>query len=332
MRESTYYPKLCLIQIATEEACACVDVITLNDIGVLTEFLMQSAATKIFHSARQDMEVLHCTYGFLPQPLFDTQIAASILGMDEQISYAELVSQRLSINLAKSESRTNWSQRPLTDAQIHYALDDVRHLGILFSQLQDKLENKQRMHWLAEECERLLKTDNYVVAPENAWKQVKGIGRLEGQPLYKVQQLAAWREQTAIKKNLPRRWVLKDQSMIDLASHKAISEDSIKDYLGQESSKSIRHSEIIMEILGRASAQQTNDLDSIIDRRLSKPQQTLVKDMMKLTRKHAEEIGTSSSLLANRKSLVDLVLGLHSKVNEGWRREVIGKHLLEMLD
>ena len=154
LRESTYYPKLCLIQIATENLCACIDIITINDIGVLTNYLKQSASIKIFHSARQDMEVLHCTYGFLPQPLFDTQIAASILGMDEQISYAELVSQELSINLAKSESRTNWCQRPLTDAQIHYALDDVRHLGLLFHQLQEKIESKQRIHWLSEECER----------------------------------------------------------------------------------------------------------------------------------------------------------------------------------
>ncbi|MEM7348482.1 MAG: ribonuclease D [Chloroflexota bacterium] len=332
MRESTYYPKLCLIQIATQEICVCIDVIALDNIDALINFIKQSAAIKIFHSARQDLEVLYCTYDFLPEPLFDSQIAASILGMDEQISYAELVSQELSITLPKSESRTNWSQRPLTEAQIKYALDDVLHLGPLALKLQQKLEAKQRWHWLTEECHRLLNPDNYSVAPEHAWKQVKGVGRLEGRSLYNVQQLATWREQTAITKNLPRRWIIKDQTMTDLAFNKTINENTVRDQLSQESPKSVRHTKKVLEILEHAAAQKINDLEGIMDRRLSKPQQALVKDMMKTIRKHAEEIGTSSSLLANRKSLVNLVLGLNSKVNEGWRHQEIGEQLSKMLN
>ena len=129
MRESTYYPILCLIQIATDEVSACIDVLSLDHIDPLLELLRQDSQLKIFHSCRQDLEVLYAEYQFLPQPLFDTQVAASILGLNEQISYAELVAQKSSVHLAKTESRTDWKRRPLSDAQIDYALDDVIHLG-----------------------------------------------------------------------------------------------------------------------------------------------------------------------------------------------------------
>ena len=332
MRESTYYPKLCLIQIATQDYCSCIDVISLDNIDVLTNFLEQSSAVKILHSARQDLEVLHCSSKLLPTPLFDTQLASSILGMDDQISYAELVSQELSITLPKSQSRTNWRKRPLTDAQIDYALDDVRYLGTLYSQLNKKLESKQRIHWLEEECTHLLKLENYVVDPAIAWKQVKGVGRLDAQSLFFVQQLATWREQTAKTKNLPRKWILTDQAMIELAIRKPADHLSVEHVLQDQSPKSVRHTDHVVEILQHASRSHYGEVESMADRRLTRPQQALVKDMMKVIRRHAEEIGTSSTLLANRKSLVNLVLGLNSKVNEGWRQKEIGQRLLEMIN
>ena len=332
MRESTYYPKLCLIQIATQDVCSCIDVISLDNIDVLTNFLAQSRAVKILHSARQDLEVLHCSYNLLPKPLFDTQLASCILGMDDQISYAELVSQELSITLPKSQSRTNWTKRPLTDAQIDYALDDVRYLGSLYLQLNKKLEDKQRIHWLEEECTILLNPDNYVADPVSAWKQVRGVGRMDAPSLYIVQQLADWREHTAKIKNLPRKWILSDQAMLDLSARKATDPHSVKHILLEQSSRSVRHTEKITEILQLATSSRSDNIETMIDRRLTRPQQALVKDMMKMIRRHAEEIGTSSTLLANRKSLVNLVLGLNSKVNEGWREKEIGQRLLEMMN
>ena len=252
--------------------------------------------------------------------------------MDDQISYSELVAKELSITLPKSQSRTNWKQRPLTDAQIHYALDDVRYLGSLYMQLQQKLENRQRIHWLQEECAHLLSIENYIAEPTHVWKQVKGAGRLDGQPLFVLQQLAAWREQTAMTKNLPRKWILPDQAMVDLSVSKAADANTIKRVLLEQSPKSIKHTEDIMQLLEKAGATKFENIENIADRRLSKPQQALVKDMMKMIRRHAEEIGTSATLLANRKSLVNLVLGLNSKVNEGWRQKEIGQQLQQMLN
>ncbi len=333
MRESTYYPKLCLIQISTEHTSACIDVLTLEHIEPLLDLLKQNTQRKIFHSSRQDLEVLFADFGFIPQPLFDTQIAASILGLDEQISYAELVLQTLDIELPKSQSRTDWTKRPLSSAQIEYALDDVLHLGTMHLKLVSSLEAQDRLHWHDEESDKLLSTSNYVIPPEQAWTLVKGTGKLAKKPLYHVQQLAAWRESTAITKNLPRRWILPDRAMIELSLLKDISGSAVSECIQNEAPKSLRHIENIAEILQNDIPNGVLDtLIEPIDRRLSKPQQTLVKELMTITRQRAEEINTSSSLLANRKSLVDLVLGQPSRLSSGWRKSVIGDDLLKIVE
>ena len=333
MRESTYYPKLCLIQIATEHVSACIDVLTLEHIDPLLELLKQNAQRKIFHSSRQDLEVLFADFGFVPQPLFDTQIAASILGLDEQISYAELVWQTLDIQLPKSQSRTDWSRRPLSPAQIEYALDDVLHLGPMHIKLFDALESQDRLHWHDEESDKLLAESNYFIDPEKAWKLVKGTGKLPREQLYWVHKLAAWRESTAIKKNLPRRWILSDRTILDLSYLTDISGNAISDCIQKDSPKSLRHVDAVTTILQQDIS--ADDLERIIepvDRRLSKPQQALVKQLMNLTRQRAAEINTSSSLLANRKSLVDLVLGHPSRVSSGWRKSAIGDTLIKIIE
>ena len=332
MRESTYYPKLCLIQISTEDTGACIDVLTLDHIEPLLDLLKQNTQRKIFHSSRQDLEVLFSDFGFIPQPLFDTQIAASILGLDEQISYAELVSQTLDIQLPKSQSRTDWARRPLSPAQIEYALDDVLHLGPMHIKLFNELETQDRLQWHNEESNKLLAESNYVIAPDLAWKLVKGTGKLPRKPLYYIQQLAAWRESTAITKNLPRRWILPDRAMIELSLLKDVSGSAISECMQNEAPKSLRHIELITNVLQQnIPADALDNIPETIDRRLSKPQQALVKELMHFTRQRAAEINTSSSLLANRKSLVDLVLGQPSRVSTGWRKAQIGDELLKIV-
>lgn len=330
MRDSTYYAKLCLVQLASADISACIDVIALAEHQRLGELLQSSQQIKIFHSARQDIEVLYSHFGIIPKPIFDSQIAASILGLDEQISYAELVSNILAIHLAKTESRTDWSRRPLTAAQINYALDDVRHLGPLYLHLKDQLTDQQRIHWLDEECKRLCDEHQYSVDPDCAWQQIKGIGRIAPELLPITQALAAWRETTAKQKNLPRRWVLSDQAILQLAELKPRKVAQIDMLLRKDSPKSIRYSKTISMVVEHA-YEKSNVLE-YVDRRLTKEQQTLVKSMMQVSRKRSEAIGTSSSLLANRKSIVSLVLGLDSKVMHGWRRKEIGEDLMNMLN
>jgi len=329
IRESTYYAKLCLVQIATQNLSVCIDVLSLDDHSSLKK-LLNSPQTKIFHSARQDIEVLRSEYNIIPTPLFDTQIAASILGLDEQISYAELVAQTLSIHLPKTESRTDWSRRPLTAAQINYALDDVNYLGNLYQHLKQALQEKQRIHWLDEECANLTNPAIYELHPNQAWQQVKGIGRVESSDLNVIQALAAWRENTAVQKNLPRRWILNDQAILELAQNKPGSQTEVSSLLKQYAPKSIRHVENIHTVLEQAYTIHNNL--TIVDRRLSKQQQELVKKMMRVTREKSQQIGTSPSLLANRKSIVSLILGEDCKITAGWRHSEIGAELMQMLD
>ena len=333
MRESTYYPRLCLLQLSTATASACIDVLALDTLQPLLDILKQKSQLKIFHSCRQDLEVLYARFGFLPEPLFDTQIAASILGLDEQISYAQLVAQKLSIQLAKSECRTNWQRRPLSRAQIAYALDDVIHLGALYNVLQADLERLARRHWLAEECEKLLAASHYAVTPGAAWQQVRGIGKLPDRALYFVQQLAAWREQSAQTENLPRRWILPDNAVVALSQLNEFSGQSILKCLKTAAPKSQRHARAITAIMQQPlSAQAIAAITAPPDRRLSRAQQALIKKMMRFINQRSKEINTSASLLANRKSLVDLVLGQKSKVVSGWRKTQIGDELMMMLN
>lgn len=333
MRESTYYPILCLIQIATDEVSACIDVLSLDHIDPLLELLQQNSQLKIFHSCRQDLEVLYAEYQLIPQPLFDTQVAASILGLDEQISYAELVAQKSSIHLAKTESRTDWKRRPLSDAQIDYALDDVVHLGPLYKKLESDLIMKKRTPWLAEECDKLLLPSNYYVAPEEAWHQVKGIGRLSAKQFYYVREIAHWREQSAQTKNLPRRWILPDPAILEACQLKDFSGESISQCLREHAPKSMRHSNNISEILQQSiPSDMVDNLQEPADNRLSKEQKALIKELMEFTRNRADQINTSASLLANRKSLVNLVLGKQSRVDSGWRKSQIGDDLTMIVE
>lgn len=332
MRESSYYPKLCLIQIATEDLCTCIDVIALDDINIFMESLIDPAQTKIFHSARQDLEVLLAGHGVIPNPLFDTQIAASILGPDEQISYAELVARHLSTRLAKTESRTNWSKRPLTEAQVSYALDDVRYLGPLFAQLSDELNNKGRMHWLQEECRQITDPQLYTVSPIDAWKQVKGAGNIAGTALPFVQRLAHWREEKAQQRNRPRQWILSDRGITEIAQLESHTADSIHRCLEAGYPKSLRYkNEIEEQLAGLPEYTIQPDTINNADRRLTRQQQSLVKVLMKHIRQRAQEIGTAPSMLANRRSVENLVLGKKSKVTSGWRQSEIGDEILDLL-
>ncbi|MGM0671585.1 MAG: ribonuclease D, partial [Pseudomonadota bacterium] len=193
MREKTYYPRLCLIQLATLDQIACVDPLKL-DIHLLEPLLFDAGVTKVFHSASQDLEVLYRELGRVPTPVFDTQIAASMLGYGEQVGYANLVKAVLDRDLDKSQTRTDWSRRPLSEQQIRYAADDVRFLATVFMRLLHELESHERMHWLRPEMEALSNPALYEPDPENAWKRVSGAKRLKPRERGVLKAVAAWRE------------------------------------------------------------------------------------------------------------------------------------------
>ena len=218
MRESTYRAQLCLVQIASDTDCYLVDPLAGLDLAPLFATLADRARPKILHAARQDLEVLLQTGGFVPAPVFDTQVAAALLGLPPQAGYAELVARQLGHSIDKGQTRTDWSRRPLSAAQLAYAADDVHHLLQLHTELAMALEARGRSAWHAEECAALENPALYRTEPGDAWRRFKGLGRLRPPEQSVARALAAWREERAIASDKPRGWILTDEAVLALAT------------------------------------------------------------------------------------------------------------------
>ena len=180
VREKTYYPVLCLIQIASPQVCVCIDPLAINDLSPLTTLLQNSQTTKVFHAARQDLEILQLTLGEIPSPIFDTQIAATLLGLGDQLSYANLVNHFLNVQLAKGHARTDWERRPLSKEQLEYAADDVRYLVAMYPLIVQKLSDLGRLSWLEDDFKALTRPQLYQNDPQQQWQRVSGVQKLKG--------------------------------------------------------------------------------------------------------------------------------------------------------
>lgn len=217
IREQTYYPQLCLVQIASATQIACIDPLAVPSLHPLRTLLQQPTTTKVFHAARQDLEVLHQQGITVTAPIFDTQVAAEVLGQDQQISYARLVEAMLGVHLDKNHTRVNWQQRPLAAAWLAYAADDVRYLRDIYRQQQQRLLATDKLELLQQRCAVLAQPENYQPQPARAWRRVRDYQHLRGTQVTVLQALAAWREEQAMREDRPRRWVLSDALLCELA-------------------------------------------------------------------------------------------------------------------
>ena len=218
-RESTYYPELCLIQVAGEGRVGLIDAMAITDLGPLYKLLNDPSITKVFHSARQDFEIFYHLQGKLPAPLFDTQIAAALRGHDDQTGYATLVRDVLDVDLAKSQTRTNWKRRPLSPEQLRYAAEDVIYLGQLYQLLLEKLMESGQLQQFQQQCQALNRPELYEPDPDSMWQKIRSraIKNFSNPSLAVLKRLAAWRELTARRKNRPRKWIIKDNALIAVA-------------------------------------------------------------------------------------------------------------------
>jgi ribonuclease D len=217
MRETTYYPKLCLIQMAGPAGGVLVDALAPGlDLKPFLGLMADERVTKVFHSARQDLEIVWNMGGLLPHPLFDTQVAAMVCGYGDSVSYEQLVNDLAKARIDKSSRFTDWSRRPLSEAQLEYALADVIHLIKVYEALQAELERTGRSEWLAEEMAVLTSPETYRADPANAWQRLAGRMR-KAREIAVLMELAAWREREAQKRDVPRNRVLKDEAVIDIA-------------------------------------------------------------------------------------------------------------------
>ena len=251
-RVSTYYPELCLVQVSNGSITAVIDPIIITELEALFELLYESSITKVFHSAHQDLELFFNLKGSVPTPLFDTQLAAPILGYAQGIGYGNLIKEVLSIELDKGHARTDWKKRPLSESQLRYAADDVIYLGQIYEIFIEKLNEVENLTALNEKHELQTRAETYQPPPENMWKKIFAARKLKGKQLEIVKQLAAWRELTARQTNRPRKWVIPDHALIDMAKRLPENKTELSE-IDKLSDKMVnRYGEALLEIIANA--------------------------------------------------------------------------------
>jgi len=333
LREKTYYPKLCLLQIATPETVACIDPLALEDLSPLLAIIYDEGITKVMHSGRQDMEIFFHIHGRPPSPVFDTQIAALLLGYADQIGYANLVKEMLGIELDKLHTRADWSVRPLSADQLQYAADDVVYLADIYQKMTAQLAAMGRLAWLAEDFERLASPDLYGNPPELAWLKVKGGNRLKGASLSALQALAKWREATAQRKDRPKGWILRDDALVDIARHRPLSIEALGKIRGLSEGLARNSGKVLVELVREAADRPPVPFPDTGKRIKPTPDQNVLVDvMMALVRMSGEQNDLNPAVLASRKQLEQLVHGeTDISLMQGWRKKFVGEQLARFL-
>ncbi|MGR9012358.1 MAG: ribonuclease D [Gammaproteobacteria bacterium] len=334
LREKTYYPKFCLLQIATPEWVVCVDPIALPSMDILFEALYSPSIVKVFHSCRQDLEIFFQLTGKLPEPIFDTQIAAPLLGFQENPGYAMLVSSLLNVNLNKAHTRADWSKRPLIEAEIQYAADDVIYLCKIYQMMLQKLAELGRGDWLERDFAELSNPDLYEVRPENAWLKIKGKNKLTGRQLSIVQTLAEWRENTAQSEDRPKSWLLRDEMLFDLAKLQPETLSELANVRGINERTVNRYGTELCQLIVAAKNRAPIPLNEKGRPAKKTQQQEAILDILTaLVRVRAEENALNPIILATRKDLEELLFNGYNDcpLLHGWRFKMAGRELVGLL-
>ena len=335
VREKTYYPQFCLLQISNGEIAACIDPIALEDLQPLIEIIYDPTIVKVFHAGRQDLEIFHQHWGKLPAPLFDTQLAATLLGMGDQVGYANLVQLVLNHQLEKGHARTDWSRRPLEQAQLRYALDDVIYLGEIYLKLHQQLLDQGREDWLKEDFNGLSDPNTYIVEFSAQWQRIKGRQHLRGVQLAILQNLAAWRESEAQQLNRPKRWIMKDDVLVDLSRRQPTNLEKMQQIRGMEAGTVKRWGNTILKLIAEAKQlpKEQWPREKRIPPKLSNNQEAQADLLMAALRLLADKNDITHTALCTRKELERLVTGERdSELLHGWRYSLAGKTLLEILE
>lgn len=330
VRESTYRAQLCLMQVSDGERIACLDMLALDGPGPFADLLLDPAVRKVFHSARQDLEVLNEHLGRVPAPVWDTQIAAAMLGHPDQVGYTQLTGAELGVTLPKDHARTDWSRRPLSHEQLHYAAADVRWLLPLAARLENELEQLGRVEWAAAESAALCAPELYAFDAAGAWRRVKGAAQLEGAPLARAAALAEWREEEARRANRPRRWIIKDEAIVALATRAPQDPAELASVAVLPPALLRRHGAALLQVTRDADARLPPERP--VAARLEPAQERQARKLMGRLREIAQHQRVSAPLLATRRDIEALVQGQRElPLLRGWRRELAGEVLLRML-
>ncbi len=335
MRETTYWPLLCLIQIAGEHEEAIVDPLSEElSLDPFMQLMTNTSVMKVFHAARQDVEIIHHLGGVVPEPMFDTQVAAMVCGFGDSIGYENIVRQLTGESIDKSSRFTDWSRRPLSEKQLKYALSDVTHLRLVYEKLRTSLNQSNRENWLTEEMAILTSPSTYAAEPTDAWKRLKFKARNK-KALAVFMSVAAWREREAQSRDVPRNRIMKEDALGELAVQTPTSPEGLgrlralpRGFAQSKQAKSL------LQAIAEGLSKDPDDVPSVKhNNKPPIPAPASVVDLLKVTLKYVcESHGVASKLIANVADLEAIALDDQAKVNalKGWRRKLFGEIALDV--
>lgn len=328
MREKTYFAQLCLIQISTSDAIFCVDPLVENSQREFWEELL--ASSWVVHSARQDIEVIYQTAGAMPREIFDTQIAAGLLGMPAQVGYAGLVKELFDVEMAKSHTRADWTRRPLAEAVLDYAAEDVLYLLPAADILSENLDKKNRLDWARQDSALLLDPLLYDITGAQAIDRLKGARNFRGAKRAAAVRLAAWREEEAIQRNRPRQWIIRDNVLLDIAYNLPSTEKQLAGIDGMSPNLIGRAGKQLIEAVG---ASKNDESGYEPTRPPDEAQKSVIKEMQALVAECAKGLDLVPETIASKRELSSVIISGNraTRVFTGWRRDLIGKQLLQLL-
>jgi len=335
MSGKTYYTKLCLLQVSAGDISAIIDPLEEIDLSPLVELLLDEGIVKVLHAAYQDIELMTRLCGRPPVPVFDTQVAATLAGFQSQIGYSRLLEELLDVRIDKSESYTDWSRRPLTAKQVEYALNDVIHLKPMYEKLRKRLEHDGRMEWLADDFALLSDPATFASVPEEQFRRVKRASTLNRRQLGILQSITAWRERDAQRRDLPRQWIIKDESLLEIARRKPTDVTALADIRGLDPRSLGDRGAGLLAAVSRGIALPEAELPRIERRQHATMDiEGVVKLMGALVRLRSTEHRVAAPLLASQSDLEQLASGDEEEcaLLRGWRKGLIGEDLQRLLD
>ncbi len=336
VRERTYRPRLCLVQVAAGDAVFVIDALAGLDLTELMSVIESPDVTVLVHAGRQDLELFYERSGTVPKEVFDVQVAAGFAGHGASLSYGRLIESVLGVSLTKGESYTDWCRRPLTTDQLRYAADDVRYLAPAAERLRHDLEQRQRLDWMLDEMQALEREQTYVVEPSETWRRVGGRGTLSGRQTAVLREVAAWREETAASRDIPRGWVIKDPTLIEIARRTPSSIGALKQIRGLNAKEAERSGASLLGAIERGLKSPAIEKGRPPSRSIQARARMLSGLADAIVRARCEAAGIAMELVTTRGETETLLTEFFSgtldepshRVLQGWRRVLAGDAIL----